>query len=73
MWDLMKKHTTEKKFGEVLVVNLDIPKEYSWIPFKLQYSRISPAVNVNSSFQNTSVVELVHSAVVEEGSESQLL
>ena len=37
-----ESHTTEKKFGEVLVVNLDIPKEYSWIPFKLQYSRISP-------------------------------
>ena len=68
-----ESHTTEKKFGEVLVVNLDIPKEYSWIPFKLQYSRISPAaVNVNSSFQNTSVVELVHSAVVEEGSEQLL-
>ena len=69
-----ESHTTEKKFGEVLVVNLDIPKEYSWIPFKLQYSRISPeAVNVNSSFQNTSVVELVHSAVVEEGSEATIM
>tara|TARA_B000000532_G_scaffold244193_1_gene242933 strand:+ start:1817 stop:3835 length:2019 start_codon:yes stop_codon:yes gene_type:complete len=69
-----ESHTTQKKFGEVLVVNLDIPKEYTWIPFKLQYSRIAPeAVNVNASFQNTSVVELVHSTVVEEGSEATIM
>ncbi|MDG1718977.1 MAG: hypothetical protein P8H17_04035, partial [Flavobacteriales bacterium] len=65
---------TEKESGEVFVINLDIPKEYSWIPFKLQYSRIAPeAVNVNSSFKNTSVVELVHSAVVEEGAEATIM
>ena len=69
-----ESHITEKESGEMLVINLDIPKEYSWIPFKLQYSRIAPeAVNVNSSFKNTSVVELVHSAVVEEGAEATIM
>ena len=69
-----ESHITEKESGEVFVINLDIPKEYSWIPFKLQYSRISPeAVNVNSSFKNTSVVELVHSAIVEEGADATIM
>jgi hypothetical protein len=69
-----ESHITEKESGEVLVINLDIPKEYSWIPFKLQYSRIAPeAVNVNSSFKNTSVVELVHSAIVEEGADATIM
>ena len=69
-----ESHITEKETGEMLVINLDIPKEYSWIPFKLQYSRIAPeAVNVNSSFKNTSVVELVHSAIVEEGADATIM
>ena len=69
-----ESHITEKESGEVLVINLDIPKEYSWIPIKLQYSRIAPeAVNVNSSFKNTSVVELVHSAIVEEGADATIM
>jgi hypothetical protein len=69
-----ESHITEKESGEVLVINLDIPKEYSWIPFKLQYSRIAPeAVNVNSSFKNTSVAELVHSAIVEEGADATIM
>ena len=69
-----ESHITKKESGEVFVINLDIPKEYSWIPFKLQYSRIAPeAVNVNSSFQNTSVVELVHSAKVEEGADATIM
>lgn len=69
-----ESHITEKESGKMLVINLDIPKEYSWIPFKLQYSRIAPeAVNVNSSFKNTSVVELVHSAIVEEGADATIM
>jgi hypothetical protein len=69
-----ESHITEKESGEVFVINVDIPKEYSWIPFKLQYSRIAPeAVNVNSSFKNTSVVELVHSAIVEEGADETIM
>ena len=69
-----ESHITEKESGEMLVINLDIPKVYSWIPFKLQYSRIAPeAVNVNSSFKNTSVVELVHSAIVEEGADATIM
>jgi len=69
-----ESHITKKESGEVFVINLDIPKEYSWIPFKLQYSRIAPeAVNVNSSFKNTSVVELVHSAKVEEGADATIM
>ena len=69
-----ESHITEKESGEVFVINLDIPKEYSWIPFKLQYSRIAPeAVNVNSSFKNTSVDELVHSAKVEEGADATIM
>ena len=40
----------------------------------MQYSRIAPeAVNVNSSFKNTSVVELVHSAKVEEGADATIM
>ena len=69
-----ESHINEKESGEVFVINVDIPKEYSWIPFKLQYSRIAPeAVNVNSSFKNTSVVELVHSAIVEEGADETIM
>jgi len=69
-----ESHITEKEYGEVLVLNLDIPKEYSIIPFKLQYSIIAPeAVNVNSSFKNTSVVELVESTVIEEGAEATIM
>lgn len=69
-----ESHITEKESGKMLVINLDIPKEYSWIPFKLQYSRIAPeAVNVNSSFKNTSVVEFVHSAIVEEGADATIM
>ncbi|MBT4217571.1 MAG: hypothetical protein HOE25_03270, partial [Flavobacteriales bacterium] len=67
-------HNTDKEFGELFVINLDIPEEYIYIPVKLQYSRISPqAVNVNSSFQNTSVVELVQSSVVEEGADATIM
>ena len=67
-------HITDKEFGELFVINLDIPEEYIYIPVKLQYSRISPqAVNVNSSFQNTSVVELVQSSVVEEGADATIM
>ena len=67
-------HITDKEFGELFVINLDIPEEYIYIPVKLQYSRISPqAVNVNSSFQNTSVVELVQSSVIEEGADATIM
>ena len=53
---------------------MDIPKNYLIIPIKLQFSRISPqAVNVNSSFQNTSVVELVQSSVIEEGADATIM
>ena len=53
---------------------MDIPKQYSYIPFKIQYARISPeAVNVNSSFQNTTVLELVNSTVIEEGADATIL
>ena len=69
-----ESHITEKESGEVFIINVDIPKEYSIIPFKLQYARIAPeAVNVNSSFKNTSVVELVHSAIVEEGADATIM
>jgi hypothetical protein len=67
-------HNTDKEFGELFVINLDIPEEYIYIPVKLQYSRISPqAVNVNSSFQNTSVVDLVQSSVIEEGADATIM
>jgi hypothetical protein len=64
----------EKQIGELLVVNFDIPEEYSIIPFKLQYSKIAAeAVNVNSSFQNTSIVDLVNTTVIEEGADATVL
>ncbi len=69
-----QSHLIEKESGEVFVINIEIPKEYSFIPLKLQYSKIAPeAVNVNSSFQNTSVVDLVNSTVIEEGAEATIL
>jgi hypothetical protein len=59
--------------GEAIVINLSSPKEYTGIPIQLQYSRIAPeAVNVNSSFTNTSVSDLVQTTVIEEGGEPQL-
>ena len=69
-----KSHLSNLEHGEAYLLNINIPKEYSWIPFKLQYSRIAPeAVNVNSSFQNTSVVELVNTTVIEEGADATIL
>ena len=69
-----KSHLSKLKRGEAYVLNMDIPQNYFFIPVKLQYSRISPqAVNVNSSFQNTSVVELVQSTVVEEGADATIM
>ena len=69
-----KSHLSKLKHGEAYVLNMDIPHAYFLIPIKLQFSRISPqAVNVNSSFQNTSVVELVQSSVVEEGADATIM
>jgi hypothetical protein len=69
-----KSHLSKLNHGEAYVLNMDIPKNYLIIPIKLQFSRISPqAVNVNSSFQNTSVVELVQSSVVEEGADATIM
>lgn len=64
----------EKSNGEAIVVNMDIPAEYTKIPVRLQFMRIAPeAVNVNASFQNTSVVDLVQTAVVEDGANPTVL
>tara|TARA_B100000902_G_scaffold140580_1_gene138553 strand:+ start:4662 stop:6731 length:2070 start_codon:yes stop_codon:yes gene_type:complete len=69
-----ESNVVDKKAGELIVVNLDIPSDYSFIPFKLQYSKIAPeAVNVNASFQNTSVVDLVNTTVIEEGADATTL
>ena len=69
-----KSHLSKLNHGEAYVLNMDIPKNYLIIPIKLQFSRISPqAVNVNSSFQNTSVVELVQSSVIEEGADATIM
>jgi hypothetical protein len=69
-----KSHLSKLKHGEAYVVNMSIPKSYLLIPIKLQYSIIAPeAVNVNSSFKNTSVVELVESTVIEEGADATVM
>jgi hypothetical protein len=69
-----KSHLSKLKHGEAYVVNMSIPKNYLLIPIKLQYSIIAPeAVNVNSSFKNTSVVELVESTVIEEGADATVM
>ena len=69
-----QSYLVDKQTGKLFVINFDIPTEYTFIPFKLQYSKIDPeAVNVNSSFQNTSVVDLVNTTVIEEGSEATIL
>jgi len=64
----------ESSSGEAIVINLSSPKEYTGIPIQLQYSRIAPeAVNVNSSFTNTSVSDLVQTTVIEEGGEPTIM
>ena len=69
-----QSHLTKLSAGEIFLINFDIPKQYSYVPFKIQYARISPeAVNVNSSFQNTTVLELVNSTVIEEGADATIL
>ena len=69
-----QSYLVDKQTGGLFVINFAIPREYSFIPFKLQYSKIAPeAVNVNSSFQNTSVVDLVNTTVIEEGADATIL
>lgn len=69
-----QSHLIEKNYGKALVMNIDLPKKYTIIPIKLQFSRIAPeVVNVNSSFQNTSVVDLISTTVVEDGAEETIL
>ncbi len=66
--------TFERTYGEAIVVNLSTPKEYTLLPIQIQYARIAPeAVNVNSSFTNTSVSELVQTTVIEEGGEPTIM
>lgn len=69
-----QSHLINKRIGELILFNLDIPNEYTYIPFKLQYSRIAPeAVNINSSFQNTTFSDLVNTVVIEEGADATIL
>ena len=69
-----ESHLEKQRAGELVLLNIHIPKEYTLIPFKVQYSRIAPeAVNVNSSFQNTTISDLVNTTVIEEGSEATVL
>ena len=44
------------------------------VPIRIQYARIAPeAVNVNSSFTNTSVSDLVQTTVIEEGADPTIM
>ena len=64
----------ERSSGEAIVINLASPKEYTGVPIQIQYSRIAPeAVNVNSSFTNTSVSDLVQTTVIEEGGDPTIM
>ena len=64
----------KRSSGEAIIVNLSSPKEYTGIPIQIQYSRIAPeAVNVNSSFTNTSVSDLVQTTVIEEGGDPTIM
>ena len=63
---------TKLSAGEIFLINLDIPK-FIRIPFKIQYAKFLQAVNVNSSFQNTTVLELVNSTVIEEEADATIL
>tara|TARA_B100001758_G_scaffold243714_1_gene253875 strand:- start:487 stop:2112 length:1626 start_codon:yes stop_codon:yes gene_type:complete len=66
--------SVERSSGEAIVVNLTSPKEYTGIPIQIQYSRIAPeAVNVNSSFTNTSVSDLVQTTVIEDGGDPTIM
>ena len=59
---------------EAILVNLHSPKEYTLVPIRIQYARIAPeAVNVNSSFTNTSVSDLVQTTVIEEGADPTIM
>ena len=67
-----KSHKNKKDYGEAIVLNFS--SKNSLLPVHVQLSRISPeAVNINSSFQNTSVVDLVNTTVIEEGAEATIL
>jgi len=60
--------------GEAIVVNLATTKKQTLLPLQIQYCRISPeAVNVNASFKNTSVVDLVETTVIEEGANATVM
>ncbi len=64
----------ERSSGEAIIVNLHSPKEYTLVPIRIQYARIAPeAVNVNSSFTNTSVSDLVQTTVIEEGADPTIM
>ena len=66
--------SVELSRGEAIIINLSTPKEYTGIPIQLQYSRIAAeAVNINSSFTNTSVSGLVQTTVIEEGGEPTIM
>jgi len=64
----------KRSSGEAVIINLSSPKEYTGVPIQIQYSRIAPeAVNVNSSFTNTSVSDLVQTTVIEEGGDPTIM
>ena len=60
--------------GEAIILNLATTKKQTIIPLQIQYSRISAeAVNVNASFKNTSVIDLVETTVIEEGAAATVM
>jgi hypothetical protein len=66
--------SVDKTSGEAIIINFATPKEYTLVPLQVQYSRIAPeAVNVNSSFINSSVVDLVQTTVIEEGANPTIM
>ena len=60
--------------GEAIILNLATTKKQTIIPIQIQYSRIAPeAVNVNASFKNTSVVDLVETTIIQEGAAATVM
>ena len=60
--------TKSKSYGEAIIINVSTPKKYTLIPLQFQYSNIAAeVVNVNASFRNSSVIDLLETTTIEEG------
>ena len=61
-------------YGTAILFNLRTPRSYTYFPFLFQFSYIEPeVVNVNSAIQNASVVDLITTTVIDNGTNPTVL